>query len=193
LKRYEAMADEIGQSIREGLLRPGDRLPSVRQASAHRRVSPSTVFQAYYLLEARGLIRSRERSGYFVTANASPLPPEPDRTSRPSGDSTDVDVSDRIFGVLESAMSREVVPLGSAFPSPLLFPLPRLARAMAASVQKLDPWASVDDLTPGNARLRRQIALRYLIDGVHVPAEEIVITNGAMEALNLCLTAVTRP
>ena len=90
-------------------------------------------------------------------------------------------------------MSRDVVPLGSAFPSPLLFPLPRLARAMASSVQKLDPWASVDDLTPGNASLRRQIALRYLVDGVHVPTDEIVVTNGAMEALNLCLLAVTRP
>ena len=193
MKRYEALADEIAQSIREGLLRAGDRLPSVRQASAHRRVSPSTVFQAYYLLEARGLVRSRERSGYYVSAGVQPLPPEPDTASQPSGESSHLDVSDRIFEVLQSTMSRDVVPLGSAFPSPLLFPLPRLARAMASSVQKLDPWASVDDLTPGNARLRRQIALRYLLDGVHVPAEEIVVTNGAMEALNLCLLATTRP
>ncbi|MFD0738357.1 PLP-dependent aminotransferase family protein [Lysobacter koreensis] len=193
MKRYEVLADEIAQSIREGLLRTGDRLPSVRQASTHRRVSPSTVFQAYYLLEARGLVRSRERSGYYVAAQAAPLPPEPETASQPSGESTRVDVSELVFEVLQSAMARDMVPLGSAFPSPLLFPLPRLARAMASSVQKLDPWASVDDLTPGNARLRRQIALRYLLDGVHVPADEIVVTNGAMEALNLCLLAVTRP
>jgi DNA-binding transcriptional MocR family regulator len=90
-------------------------------------------------------------------------------------------------------MTRDVVPLGSAFPSPLLFPMARLARVMASSVQKLDPWSTVDDLTPGNARLRRQIALRYLIDGLHVHTDEIVITNGALEALNLCLMAVTRP
>jgi len=90
-------------------------------------------------------------------------------------------------------MAREVVPLGSAFPSPLLFPLQRLGQVMAASVQQLDPWSAVDDLTPGNARLRRQIARRYLADGMHIPVDEIVITNGAMEALNLCLQAVTRP
>ena len=40
-------------------LRPGDRLPSVRQASASRHISASTVFEAYYLLEARGLVQAR--------------------------------------------------------------------------------------------------------------------------------------
>ncbi len=95
--------------------------------------------------------------------------------------------------MLESTTRRDVVPFGSAFPSPLLFPLQRLAKTMAATVQKLDPWNSVDDLTPGNASLRRQIALRYLADGLTVQADEIVVTNGALEALNLCLMAVTRP
>ena len=56
MKRYERYADEIAQLIKTQVLRPGDRLPSVRQASASRKISPSTVFQAYYLLEGRGLI-----------------------------------------------------------------------------------------------------------------------------------------
>ena len=85
------------------------------------------------------------------------------------------------------------MPLGSAFPSPLLFPMASLARTMASSVQVMDPWRSVDNLSPGDASLRRQIALRYMIDGLNVPTDEIVVTNGALEALNLCLMAVTRP
>src|SRR5262249_28714176 len=68
MKRYQHYAEEIAELIRPRALRPGDRLPSVRQASASRRISPSTVFEAYYLLEARGLIRSRPRSGYYVNA-----------------------------------------------------------------------------------------------------------------------------
>jgi DNA-binding transcriptional MocR family regulator len=90
-------------------------------------------------------------------------------------------------------MHRDVVPLGSAFMSPTLFPLDRIGRAMATAALHLDPWSTVDDLTPGNAALRRQIALRYLIDGMDVSADEIVITNGALEALNLCIAAVTKP
>jgi DNA-binding transcriptional MocR family regulator len=193
MKRYEALAEEIAQSIRTEILKLGDRLPSVRQASTSRGVSASTVFEAYYLLEARGLIRARERSGYYVIAGAKSLPPEPEIPSRPAGESTAIDVSQLVFDVLESIKTRDVVPFGSAFPSPLLFPLPRLARSMASSVQVMDPWSTVDDLTPGNAGLRRQIALRYLADGLHVHTDDIVITNGALEALNLCLQAVTRP
>jgi len=193
MKRYESLAADMADSIRAGVLRPGDRLPSVRQARASRGVSSSTVFQAYYLLEAQGLVRARERSGYYVAAGAGQRPPEPEASSQPEDDAVSLDVSERVFEILESTMVREVVPLGSAFPSPLLFPLQRLGRVMAASAQQLDPWSAVDDLTPGNARLRRQIARRYLADGVHVPVDEIVITNGALEALNLCLQAATRP
>ena len=193
MKRYEALAEEVAESIRRGLLKPGDRLPSVRQASAARGVSPSTVFQAYYLLEARGLVESRPRSGYYVTRAAGAQPPEPEQASRPDGESRSVDVSDLVFEVMQASMSREVVPLGSAFPSPLLFPLDRLGRALAATAPQLDPWSTVDDLTPGNAGLRRQIALRYLLGGMQVDAEAIVVTNGALEALNLAIGVVTAP
>lgn len=193
MKLYESFAEEIAQSIRAGVLKRGDRLPSVRQASASRGVSPSTVFEAYYLLEARGLIRARERSGYYVTAGAKGQLPEPGIGAPPDGDCTQIDVSELVFSMLESAKMRDVVPFGSAFPSPLLFPLPRLARSMASSVQAMDPWSTVDDLTPGNASLRRQVVLRYLADGMSVHTDEIVITNGALEALNLCLHAVARP
>jgi DNA-binding transcriptional MocR family regulator len=193
-KRYEVLAADIEASIRAGVLRPGDRLPSVRHTGESRGVSPSTVFQAYYLLEARGLILARDRSGYYVAEGSVRAPlPEADSASEPDGESVALDVSEHVFGILEASMSRDVVPFGSAFPSPLLFPLARLGQLLGSSAKKLDPWRTVDDLTPGNAALRRQIALRYLANGVNVPAEGIVITNGALEALNLCLAAVTRP
>lgn len=136
MKRYEALAADVEESIRTGVLRPGDRLASVRHTSTSRGVSPSTVFQAYYLLEARGLIRARERSGYFVSGGIRRVPPEPDLTSQPKDESISLDVSERVFEILESSMTRDVVPFGSAFPSPLLFPLARLGQAMASSASR---------------------------------------------------------
>ncbi|MBN7136673.1 GntR family transcriptional regulator [Lysobacter enzymogenes] len=193
MPRYQTLADDLARSIRQGLLRPGQRLPSVRQTSAARKLSPATVFQAYYLLEAQGLVQSRPRSGYYVAQAAQRLPPEPDTASAPRGESRPVDVSALVFEVLESAMARDIVPLGSAFLSPALFPLAKLGRAMAHEAVHLDPRSTVDDLTPGNAELRRHIALRYRVGGVELGANDLVICNGAIEALNLCIAAVTQP
>src|SRR6218665_3710457 len=192
MKRYEAYAAEIAGLIAERTLRPGDRLPSVRQACASRKISPSTVFQAYDLLESRGLVRARPRSGYYVTA-LGPAPLAELQATPPPADAQPVAINDLVFDMLSSVRTREIVPLGSAFPGPTLFPLAALRRAMAAAARRLDAWALLDDLPPGNPVLRRQIALRYLAHGHAVPVEEIVLTHGALEALQLSLQAVTSP
>ncbi len=192
MKRYEQYADEIAELIRTQVLRSGDRLPSVRQASSSRKISPSTVFEAYYLLEARGLIQARPRSGYYVNALRSAGANEP-TTAQPAAQSSHVEISELVFQVLGSTRQADVVPLGSAFPSPQLFPLEKLARSLSPAMRGLNPQRIVEELTEGSERLRRQIGLRYVVEGTGIDAGEIVITNGAMEALNLCLQAVTRP
>lgn len=192
MKRYEQLAEAIATMIRTGLLRPGQRIPSVRQASRQYGVSVSTAFQAYYLLESRGLIRARARSGYYVGEQAPRLLVEP-AASSPGRHSVDVDVSQLVFSILHTMKDPAIVPLGSAFPSPELFPWSQLTRSLIAANRHPDPWSSVADLPPGNATLRRQIALRHMAGGVDAAAEEVIVTSGALEGLNLCLQAVTRP
>ena len=104
-----------------------------------------------------------------------------------------MDVSELVFSILDSIKDPQTVAFGSAFPSPNLFPLPRLARSLASASREMDPRMVVTDLSPGNPQLRRQIALRYMVGGLMLPMEELLITNGALEALNLCLQAVTEP
>ena len=192
MKRYERFAEDIAELIRTGVLGPGQRLPSVRYASQTHGVSPSTVFQAYYLLERRGLIRARARSGYYVNAHSVRAMEAPASTVAPGAD-TEVAVSELVFSILASIKDPDTIPFGSAFPSPTLFPLPRLARSLAHATKHLDPRDVVSDLSPGNPHLRRQIALRYTVNGVVPAMDELLVTNGALEALNLCLQAVTRP
>lgn len=192
MKRYEQLAEEISTQIRQGILRQGDQLPSVRRASGSHGVSPSTVFSAYYLLESQGHIEARPRSGYYVAPNKKERRAEPP-LPRPSSDLLEVDVSKLIFEVLGHVRQRETAPLGSAFPSPDLFPLERLSRSMGRAMRRLDPWQTVEDLAPGSEGLRRQLSLRYLAVGAGVDAGEIIVTNGAMEALNLALEVLTKP
>ena len=191
--KFELLARELEQQIAAGVLRSGDRLPSVRQACATRGVSPSTVFQAYYLLESRGLVRAVPRSGYFVAARADGVLLAEPRTSEPQSGTQPVEVNNLVCAILGSARARDIVPFGSAFLNPYLFPLDRLRRALVSSTRRLEPWNMVDDLPPGNLRLKREIAKRYLRQGLAVATDEIVLTHGAMEALNLCLSAVARP
>lgn len=190
LKRYQRYAEELGAMIASGALPPGARLPSVRDASRTRRVSPSTAFEAYYLLQARGLIESRPRSGFFVVQRPATPPARP---ALPRPRSRQVAVSELVFEVLGAARKPGVAPLGSAFPSAELFPLQQLKRALSAGMRNLEPARIVDDLPPGNEQLRRQIALRYALSGTRVSPDEIVITNGAMEALTLSLQTITKP
>ncbi|MGF6781857.1 DNA-binding transcriptional MocR family regulator [Paraburkholderia sp. GAS334] len=130
MKRYEALANSLADGIRAGQIPIGSRLPSLRQIIAQWGVSQSTVFRAYYRLEEWGLIRAEERTGYFVTPGAGVKPPASQSTAAPA-ESTRVDISDLVFFVLDAAKHAGIVPLGSAFPSPLLFPSARLHKSLA--------------------------------------------------------------
>jgi DNA-binding transcriptional MocR family regulator len=192
MKRYEALAELLATDIRNGRLAPGTRLPSIRKLKALHGVSPSTVFNAYYRLEDLGLVRAHERSGYFVAGSGKTVLREPEPSSS-THLSAEVDISQLVFSVLGAMQDRNILPLGSAFPSPRLFPLPRLAKSLATSARFIDPRETVASLPPGYSSLRQQIALRYLGMGMPQAAEQVIITNGALEALNLCLSAVACP
>ncbi|MFM0555014.1 PLP-dependent aminotransferase family protein [Paraburkholderia sediminicola] len=192
MKRFEMLANTMADEIRSGSRPVGSRMPSLRHLTTQHGVSQSTVFRAYYLLEEWGLIRARERSGYYVAPGAA-LEQQPAPRPQVALESAKVEISDLVFSVLEAAKHPNVVPFGSAFPSPQLFPLQRLARSLGHSSRLISPWSTVVDLPPGNEPLRRQISLRYMGMGVAQPMEQLVVTNGALEALNLCLMAVTRP
>jgi DNA-binding transcriptional MocR family regulator len=177
--------------IRGGTLRPGDKLPSVREFCKTRGLSPATVLHAYDTLVSEGLIESRPRSGYYVSESQKPAAAP--RSSTPKSRSTRVVVSDLVFEILEASRDREGVPLGSAFPSPVQFPWTKLARYLGSSARHMDPWSTVASLPPGSLELRQQIARRYLRLGMTIGVDQIIITAGALEALNLALQTVTRP
>jgi DNA-binding transcriptional MocR family regulator len=188
VRLYERLARDLEGLIRDGTLRAGARAPSIRALCRERATSPASVVRAYELLEARGFLEARARSGFFVTAPPAPARKTP-KTIRPEH----VDVSELVFQILEATRQGDCVPLGSAFPSPDLFPLQQLGRHLAYVAQRLDPASTVEHLPPGSPALRAQIAQRYRLMGAQVLPEEIVITAGALEALNLALLVVTAP
>ncbi|HKT63355.1 MAG TPA: PLP-dependent aminotransferase family protein [Burkholderia sp.] len=193
MKRYEQLADDLQAQIERGVYRPGERIPSVRQASRQQQLSVTTVLRAYLVLESRGLIESRPQSGYFVRARAA-APAEAElHTSTPAAEPSAVDVSRLVLSTLRSIARDDAVPLGSPYPDASQFPVQRLARYAQAIGRRRTRWGVIDDLPPGNQELIRQIARRYAERGIAVEPGEIVVTIGATEAINLCLQAVAKP
>jgi DNA-binding transcriptional MocR family regulator len=164
----------------------------VRRISRQEGVSVSTALQAYFLLEDRGLIEARPQSGFYVRLQQRKLPPEPKILFPPLA-ATRVGVGELVFNILKSARDPKIVPLGMAAVSPELFPTAKLHRVMASVARRAGDRANQYELAPGHAELRHQIARRSLDRGCSLSSDEIVVTNGCTEALNLCLRAVAEP
>src|ERR1700710_650143 len=90
--RYEELAGYITALVDNGTVRRGARGRSLREMGRQRRTSLSTALQAYRLLEDRGVIEARPRSGYIV-AKGNPTALEAPAPSRPPEEPTNVAVS----------------------------------------------------------------------------------------------------
>ena len=192
LKRYERLAEQLSELVKRGDLPPGARLPSVRMACKAWGVSPATVFRAYYLLESRGILRARPRAGYYVLPMTGEIPRRRPEVSLGTDPKT-VKISDLVFEVLKTIKQVETVPLGSAFLSPALLPLVRVRKSCATGNRSTHLASVVDSLPPGHEGLRQLISLRYLMAGMTVHVDEIIITSGALEALTLSAQLLTAP
>jgi len=193
---YENLAEEIEDLVRRGVLLAGERIPSVRQMSQQRKISITTVIRAYVLLESKGVLESRPQSGYFVRQRPpqdSKVAAQPLQKTYPLPVSTKVDMSRLVLSTLRSINSNDAVPLGSPYPDASPFPLQKISQYASSIVRRHGKWSVLDDLPPGNPHLIRQIARRYMENGLSVDPGEIIITVGATEALNLCLQAVAKP
>ncbi|HJU40626.1 MAG TPA: GntR family transcriptional regulator, partial [Tahibacter sp.] len=62
--KYERLAERMRRQIQRGVLRAGERLPSLRRLGRDQRISLATAIEAYLQLEREGLVEARERSGY---------------------------------------------------------------------------------------------------------------------------------
>lgn len=190
--RYEKLAEDFAGLIAQGMLRAGERLPSLRRLAQERRISISTVVQAMRQLELRGLVEARPQSGFFVRARPQPLRAPGAQTAPDSP--VPVELNQRLIGVLEANQHPGVVPLGAALPAPSLLPVAALHRRYASVARRFPQLLGGASHTGINdPQLVRQLVHRSLAWGGPLAPEEIVVTNSCTEALHLCLRATTKP
>lgn len=186
---YQLTADAVAKMIYDGVLRPGEKTPSLRAVARQQGVSMSTVVQAFVELESRGLVEARPKSGFFVrrpVAARADLP-QPPRVPM-SGSLGNLHAS-----LFDAVASSNLIALGGAVPGADILPIVKLNRMLAEKARHAGAKGVTYDLPPGSEALRRQISKRMARGGAVVAPADIITTCGATEALMLCLRTVTRP
>ena len=193
--RYQQVADHISNQIASGLLRSGERVPSVRQCSSDMGISVSTVIRAYELLQDQMLIEPRPQSGFYVRSQFERCPPP--AISQPAIKPAEVNLDALAVELLQTTQDQGVIQLGTAPPQTDVPSVKLINRIMSKVIREDSAYNNGQgiadyDPPPGNKNLRRQIARRMLNAGVNIHPDEIVITTGCQEAMTLCLRAVTK-
>lgn len=188
---YIQIARSLEYLINKGLYKGGDKLPSVRKMMQEKNLSMSTVLQAYTYLESKGKITSREKSGYFVSELSS-------RKSH-SGESSssllenEVKINSLIVELMPVKRDNNFISFSRALPDSRLLPLKLIKKTYREVLRndKID-FLQYED-AKGNLELRKQIARQAFRWGGMIDHDDVVITNGALEAIYLCLKAVAKP
>ena len=189
---YIQVADGIEKMIADDILQIGDKLPSVRVLSDEYGISMGTAFQAYYHLEGKGLIESRPKSGYYVRFNQRRFPDLP-KTFNEDPITSEVSIKDMIAAIYKDITATDVINFAVAVPALELLPAAKLNKSVLHALRNSKNSCLGYEHIQGNIDLRKQLARLSFNWGGNVSADEVVVTAGCMEALVMCLRAVTKP
>ena len=180
---YRQVFEKIRALIESRGLREGERLPATRELAGSLGLNRATVSAAYELLEAEGLIKGHVGRGSFVCAP----PAGSSRGHAPHGIDWDdlLDSGNRSFRQGGAPAPAEIS-FATSQPSGLLFPIDEF-RLTCREVIESDAAQSILQLgTPqGYAPLRRYLLENARAEGVARPSDDILITSGCQQGLDL--------
>ena len=197
---YRQIHAGLRAQIEGGALPPGRRLPSSRQLARDLGVSRITAAAAYAELEAEGLVEGRTGSGTYVAAPWAPVGPRaagPPAASLPRWQAA----IERAAAPERERMMREsvrsdgdaLIAFAWARGDVTLFPTVELRRAIADAIENDGPASLQYAPTEGYRPLRGWIGAHLRLSGVEVDDEDVIVTAGAQQAIDLLARIFVRP
>ncbi len=188
---YRQIYHRLRSAVAEGLLHPGDRIPSARALAVELGLARGTVESAYSLLAAEGYLEARGQAGTVVAAglqSRSPSQATSARTTTPRPHQRPRMIDDT------QAQSQGPRPFQMGIPALDAFPRKLWARLGARVVRATQPADMLYPPIAGLARLRTEIA-RYLqvSRGLACRPEQVFITAGYRDSLNLVSRTLLQP
>ncbi len=176
---FRRLAEGLRRLAEEGYLVNGSPLPPERQLAQALAVSRNTVTAAYALLRTDGWIEARQGSATRIATS---------RTSEAA-----VHRADSVMATLLRDLGSTTIDLSVAAPAAA----PIVARSIAdPSSLLVDPSILTQGhgyYAGGHPLLRAAVAALLSAQGLATRREEVMITNGAQQALSLLLSELTRP
>lgn len=173
--------------ITEHVLRPGMRMPSIRQMAAERGVSRFTVVEAYERLVAQGWLEARRGAGFFVREAA----PRPASLAMPTVQNVPMDVGWLVRSMLHGIPPENSLGFGYLSPALLDGELMRHGLRLVGRVSagQLTSWGTAQGYLP----LRQQLQRRLAELEIGAPPEQIVTTSGSIQAIDLIVRQLLQP
>ncbi len=205
---YRQVHAAFAKRIQAGELPPGSRLPSVRGLARRLGVSLITVLQAYDALAAEGLAHASVGRGTFV---GSPTSPEDEsgtgdaQTAPAAAGLGDAEWQGALpvylraprIATMQSMLRRAIHPdtilLAGGTPDPSLFPIKALGRLWHRVMALEDPRFLQYGTPQGDHRLRAWIADHCSAHGISTQPEDVLITSGSQQAIDLVARTFVGP
>jgi len=196
---YVQIASQVRKMISSGVLKAGDRLPANREFARTLDVNRNTVTTAYADLEADGLIASHVGRGTFVTDIASVksasvaqerVQPSPMMWSTMLG-GTQRDTW--LNGLMLSQPRKDAISFAHGLPPTELFPLEDFRRSVDRVLRREGRALLQLGLSSGYAPLQEFISSQMALAGIKSRPDEILITNGCQQSLDLIRRVLVEP
>lgn len=187
---YQELTDIIRKDIKSGQRQPGERMPSLRALCLAKKLSKSTVLNAYSYLEMEGLLESRPRSGYFVKApyeESAPIIAQ--RGSNPESVPLPVSTDKVMINIMERGAAFDVLPSKDNKNENR-----ELRQCLSRAYRRQSSYQQNYYNPPqGSEELRRQIVNQLHAGGSHLHSDDVIITSGCQSSLLMALMATTKP
>ncbi len=184
---YRQLFEQIAVKIRSGELARGERLPATRELAGLLGLNRTTVSAAYEMLETDGLIAGQVGRGSFVTGSSTEPSAGIDWQSL-------LEHSEPGAHAPTTGIARETISFVMSRPSHALFPLDDF-RASCAAVLAREDLAEILQLgsPSGYEPLRRYLLDEARRQDLAGAGDDLVITNGCQQALDLIGRVLLRP
>jgi DNA-binding transcriptional MocR family regulator len=190
---YLQVADQLRRQIESGELSPHTRLPASRILAKKLGVNRITIVNAYAELEAEGLVTSRVGSGTFVAADQSGTPSNSAPLWRGSAlPRRPWNASQMVAEMMRLARQPGVISFAGGAPAADFMPVHELRRALNEVLRRDGAAALQYEEAAGYLPLRETVARQLQQQQIPVTGQDILITSGCQQALDITLFVLTR-